>query len=73
MKNGLSHSNGIYLAIHDPREMPVMEKEAILLGPRTDNYLAVSQTNLGRLKYPYKSDCRYSNGGIELGIFFPSL
>ena len=59
MRNGLTHGNGIYLAIHDPREMPIMEDAAILLGPRTDNYLAVSQINLRRLKFPYESDCRY--------------
>merc|ERR1719495_1006672 len=38
--------------------IPVMDRDAILLSPRTKNNFAISQTNISRLRSPHDSDCR---------------
>ena len=58
MRNGMTHGHGIYIAIHDPKKVPIMEKEAILLTPRTNTYLSITNSTTNRLPPPYSSKCR---------------
>ena len=58
MRNGMTHGHGIYIAIHDPKKVPIMEKEAILLTPGTNTYLSITNSTTNRLPPPYSSKCR---------------
>ena len=57
MQNTRTQVKGAYIVLHDPRQTPSFQKDAMLLQPRTLTNIAVDTTHLSRLPAPYQSQC----------------
>ncbi|GIY66919.1 amiloride-sensitive sodium channel subunit alpha [Caerostris darwini] len=53
----ISHTIGMRIEIHNPKDIPDPERNGFNIFPGYENHITFSQTIIGRLPFPYKDKC----------------